>query len=515
MNIISISPIILTILDGWGHSKETKGNAIKLANTPTIDKLWQSFPHTLLSASGEDVGLPKKQMGNSEVGHTTIGAGRTINQDLVRIQKSIDTKEFFKNETIHNVCKQIEINKSQLHIIGLCSNGGVHSHIEHLKALIQITKKYNCKICLHLITDGRDTAPKNAIEFIEDITKYIKNQSNVKICTLSGRYYSMDRDCRWARTEKTYKILTEEHNIEYKKSYTDIINQYYKDDISDEFIPPTRLCTGKISSNDGMIFFNFRPDRMRQLLHSFTKKSFKGFTIKAINNLVIATFTEYDLSLKLPVVFPSKNEINFLGQIISNSGFKQLRIAETEKYAHVTYFFNGGIEEPFPGEDRRLIPSPKVDTYDLQPEMSADELTYTLLQAIDQNIYKLIVINYANPDMVGHTGNLNATIQAIETIDKCIAKIYKKTQQIDGTLIITSDHGNADCMIDKTNKPCKSHSTNLVPFILILNNNNSLSINKLKPYGCLTDIAPTILDILKIKIPKEMNGRSLIENNTA
>nr|YP_009393669.1 phosphoglycerate mutase [Caloglossa beccarii]ARW62231.1 phosphoglycerate mutase [Caloglossa beccarii] len=510
MNTIAISPIILTILDGWGYSEETRGNAIKLANTPTIDKLWKIFPHTLLSASGEDVGLPKMQMGNSEVGHTTIGAGRIINQDLVRIQKSIDTQEFFKNTTIHKVCKQVYINKSKLHIIGLCSNGGVHSHIEHLKAILQITREYNNIICLHLITDGRDTSPKNAIVFIEDIIEYIKDQLNVKICTLSGRYYSMDRDCRWSRTEKTYKILTEDYNIEYKQDCVDIIKQYYKQNISDEFIPPTRISSEKISHNDGILFFNFRPDRIRQLLHCFTKKNFKGFPIKTINNLVIATFTEYDLSLKLPVVFPSKNETNFLGQIISNSGFKQLRIAETEKYAHVTYFFNGGIEEPFPGEDRQLIPSPKVETYDLTPEMSADQLTCTLLEAINKNIYKLIVINYANPDMVGHTGNLEATIKAIETIDQCIAKIYKKMQQINGTLIITSDHGNADCMLDLTNKPCTAHSTNLVPFILMLNNSNLSSFNGLKKSGCLADIAPTILDILTIEIPKEMNGNSLI-----
>lgn len=510
MNTFSTSPIILTILDGWGHSEKTKGNAIKFANTPTIDKLWQKFSHTLLSASGEDVGLPENQMGNSEVGHTTIGAGRIINQDLVRIQKSIETKEFFENKIIHNVCKQVYTRQSQLHIVGLCSNGGVHSHIEHLKALIKMVSKYNNKICLHLITDGRDTAPKNAIMFIEDIIDYIKNLSNIKICTISGRYYSMDRDCRWSRTEKAYKTLTENNYFENKKNCIDIINEYYKNNISDEFIPPTRINTGKISDNDGIIFFNFRPDRIRQLLHSLTKKNFKGFPTKIINKLTIATFTEYDSSLNLPIIFPSHNQKNFLGQIISDFGFKQLRIAETEKYAHVTYFFNGGVEEPFPGEDRELIPSPKVETYDLKPEMSAHQLTYSVLKAIDKKIYKLIIINYANPDMVGHTGNFDATVQAIETIDQCIKKLYEKVQHTSGTLIITSDHGNADYMLDETNKPCKSHSTNLVPFILI---NHTLPLSKkLKPSGCLADIAPTILDILKIKIPKEMNGESLICN---
>lgn len=508
MNTTLNSTIILTILDGWGYSEKTKGNAIKIANTPTIDKLWQNFPHTLLSASGEDVGLPNKQMGNSEVGHTTIGAGRIINQDLVRIQKSIETKEFFKNKIIHNVCKQVYVNKSKLHIIGLCSNGGVHSHIKHLKALIEVTNEYKNHICLHLITDGRDTSPKNATIFIQDIINHIKNKPNIKICTISGRYYSMDRDCRWSRTEKTYKILTEDYNIKNNNDCINIIKNYYSQDISDEFIPPTKINAGKISNNDGILFFNFRPDRIRQLLHCLVKKNFKGFPTKKISNLVIATFTEYDSSLNLPIVFPSEQQKNFLGQIISNAGFKQLRIAETEKYAHVTYFFNGGIEEPFSGEDRELIPSPKVNTYDLQPEMSAHQLTYSLIKAIDKNIYQLIIINYANPDMVGHTGNLHATVKAIETIDKCIEKIYNKIQETNGTLIITSDHGNADYMIDEENKPCKSHSTNLVPFMLIKN-----KIYKLKLYGSLADIAPTILDILNINIPKEMNGKSLIENS--
>nr|YP_009392428.1 phosphoglycerate mutase [Caloglossa monosticha]ARW60990.1 phosphoglycerate mutase [Caloglossa monosticha] len=509
MNTKPISPIILTILDGWGYSEQMRGNAIKLANTPTIDKLWANFPHSLLNASGKDVGLPDNQMGNSEVGHTTIGAGRIINQDLVRIQKSIDNKEFFKNQTIHNICRQVHIHQSKLHIIGLCSNGGVHSHINHLKAILEITKQYNEQVCLHLITDGRDTEPKKATVFIQDIINQIANTSNTKICTISGRYYSMDRDCRWSRTEKIYKILTEDHNIEYTKNCIEIIQRYYKQDISDEFIPPTRVYPGQISDNDGILFFNFRPDRMRQLLHCLTKNNFKGFQVKRINNLTIATFTKYDLSINVPTIFPDKLHINFLGQIISNKGFKQLRIAETEKYAHVTYFFNGGIEEPFPGEDRQLIASPKVDTYDLQPEMCAQQLTHNVIEALKKNKYKFIVINYANPDMVGHTGNLNATIKAIETIDQCMAEIYKKTEEIKGQLIITADHGNADYMLDENNKPCKSHSTNLVPFILI-QKNSELSINAIKPYGCLADIAPTILDILQIEKPKEMNGQSLL-----
>nr|YP_010619035.1 Phosphoglycerate mutase [Pterosiphonia complanata]WAX03048.1 Phosphoglycerate mutase [Pterosiphonia complanata] len=506
----TIYPIILTILDGWGYSEETQGNAIKIANTPNIDKMLEEYPNSLLSASGEDVGLPKNQMGNSEVGHTTIGAGRVINQDLVRIKKSIDTKEFFKNKTIHELYQKINKRKSKLHIIGLCSNGGVHSHIDHLKAIIKITKKYNNQICLHLITDGRDTQEKVAIKFLDIINKEIENNENINICTISGRYYSMDRDCRWSRTEKAYKILTENSKCTKRYDYKKIINNFYEAGISDEFIPPTRIYKGKITDNDGILFFNFRPDRIRQLIQCLAKNNFKGFITKKINNLIFTTFTEYDSSLKFPVIFPHPNQKNFLGQIISNNNIKQLRLAETEKYAHVTYFFNGGIEEPFPGEDRELIPSPKVETYDLQPEMSAYQITESIINAINKKIYHIIIVNYANPDMVGHTGNLKATINAIEVVDKCIKTLFNKIKEVDGTLIITADHGNADYMIDENNQPCKSHSTNLVPFIIVKKEQHKKYT--LKSYGNLADIAPTILDILNIERPEEMNGKSLITN---
>nr|YP_010937625.1 phosphoglycerate mutase [Palisada intermedia]WKW95628.1 phosphoglycerate mutase [Palisada intermedia] len=505
-----ICPIILIILDGWGYSEKITGNAIKLAKTPTIDKLWNTFPRSLLSASGKDVGLPENQMGNSEVGHTTIGAGRTINQDLVRIQKSIDEQDFFSNKTIHNICQNITHRKSQLHLIGLCSDGGVHSHINHLKAIIQIVKKYKHNTYLHLITDGRDTEAKIAIKFLDDIQTEIKDYKNINISTISGRYYSMDRDCRWSRTEQTYKILTEHHNIEHEISYKKIIENYYNNNISDEFIPPTRIHSGHICNNDGIVFFNFRPDRIRQLVQCLAKPNFKGFLTKKIDNLMFATFTEYDSKLKLPTVFAGQNYTNFLGEIISQCNLKQLRLSETEKYAHVTYFFNGGIEEPFPGEDRELIPSPKVDTYDKKPEMSAHQITDSLINAIDKNLYKLIVVNYANPDMVGHTGKLEATIQAIEVVDKCINKLVQQIKKTKCSVIITADHGNADYMIDENNKECKSHSTNPVPFILMSNENNNNYL--LRQKGNLADIAPTILDLLKIKIPKEMNGKSLINN---
>nr|YP_010904022.1 phosphoglycerate mutase [Caulacanthus ustulatus]WCH57273.1 phosphoglycerate mutase [Caulacanthus ustulatus] len=503
-------PIILTILDGWGYSKNLKGNATKLANTPIMDKLWQTKNHTLLNASGHDVGLPSTQMGNSEVGHTTIGAGRIINQDLVRINTSINDGTFFQNSILKNLYKAIEKNQSKLHLIGLCSDGGVHSHIKHLVALIQKAKEYNLETCIHIITDGRDTQPLSCKLFIQEIIYQTKGIKNINICTISGRYYSMDRDCRWSRTEKAYKVLIE-NNINDIIDPLDVINYNYKHGILDEFIMPTRIHPGNVVNNDGIIFFNFRPDRIRQLFHCFTKTSFKAFKTNPIRSLNVITFTQYDPSVITPIIFQPEKRKNFLGEILSKKGLKQLRIAETEKYAHVTYFFNGGIEEPFPGEDRELISSPLVDTYDLAPAMSAYQLTDSVIHAIRKNIYKFIVINYANPDMVGHTGNLEATIKAIQAVDECIGQLVKETESINGTLIITADHGNAEYMITEHDTPCTSHSTNLVPFII---HRKSKQIEnkpiELRANGSLADIAPTVLKLLDIKKPKDMNGKSLI-----
>lgn len=513
----TIYPIILTILDGWGYSTNKHGNAIQLAKTPTIDSLWNKYPKTLLNASGEDVGLPPAQMGNSEVGHMTIGAGRTIDQDLVRINQSINTNNFFQNQILHHIYQTTHDKSKKLHLIGLCSDGGVHSHIDHLQALIKFSKKYiNLKICIHVITDGRDTKPQEAIRYINDIENNIREIENINICTVSGRYYSMDRDCRWNRIEKAYTTLTKDTIDErYLNNPIQVINDSYKKGIYDEFIIPTRTKQGKIEDNDSIIFFNFRPDRIRQLLQSFAKTQFKGFRKKNIPHLNIATFTVHDSTLDIPIVFPEPQKHKFLGEIISEQGFKQFRLAETEKYAHVTYFFNGGIEEPFIGEDRELIPSPPVDVYDSTPEMSAEQITRSIIQAIDKDIYQLLIINYANPDMIGHTGNLNATVQAIETVDHCINSLLKKAQEVNATLIITADHGNAEKMLDNNNKPCKSHTTNPVPFIIVqnedLNSINHKHVKYLRSTGSLTDIAPTILDLLDISIPQEMNGQSLLK----
>lgn len=513
---LNISPVILIILDGWGHSSIYHGNAIKQAYTPNLNDLWNKFPKALLHASSYNVGLPKNQMGNSEVGHTTIGAGRVINQDLVRISQSIQTKDFFKNDILKNIYKAAEKKNKKIHLIGLCSDGGVHSHIDHLIALIEISKQYQgLETCIHIITDGRDTKPQNAKIFINQILSTIQEQQQIKICTISGRYYSMDRDCRWTRTEKIYKCLIQDAiEIEYYNDPIRFINDSYKENIFDEFIIPTRISNGKIENEDGIIFFNFRPDRMRQLVQVLTNNSFKGFHTQKFSFLDVTTFTVYDSKMNLPIVFPKVPKNNFLGKIISENDLKQFRLAETEKYAHVTYFFNGGQEEPCSGEDRELILSPPVDIYDSTPEMSAQQITKKLIQAIEKKIYSLIVINYANPDMIGHTGNFKATKKSIEIVDQYIGNILEKIKLDRMTVIITADHGNAEEMLDINNQPCKSHTNNRVPFIIIKKNPvdyiDNLRINKSKITGSLADIAPTILDLLKINIPKEMNGQSLI-----
>lgn len=517
MQQYSENKILLIILDGWGYSTKYHGNAIKQAHTPNLDLLWHNCSSTLLNASENYVGLPKQQMGNSEVGHSTIGAGRIINQALVRIDKSIDTGIFFNNETIHNAYRVARKTKQKVHLIGLCSDGGVHSHIKHLIALIQISKYYkSVRTCIHVITDGRDTEPKSAAGFIDLITEEIKELSHVKICTISGRYYSMDRDCRWRRTMQSYECLVDNSYYQKcEKNAVKVTEDYYKKHIYDEFITPTRISQGAIEEGDTIICFNFRPDRMRQLAQALCSVSFEGFKRRKIQNIHMITFTVYDSSLNLPIVFNKIVNKNFLGQIISNEGLKQFRLAETEKYAHVTYFFNGGQEVPFPGEYRELIPSPRVETYDLTPEMSANYITKKLIHAARENIYHFIVVNYANADMTGHTGKLKAAKKAIEDIDKSIGELLQNIDHMQGIkIMITADHGNADIMLDHNNEPCKSHTRNLVPFIIVDSRDDFKKVNmskkiKLKK-GSLADIAPTILDILKIKKPNEMDGKSLV-----
>ena len=502
-------------MDGWGYRLESSGNAVINANTPVLDSLLNTYPTTFLEASGNAVGLPDGQVGNSEVGHTTIGAGRIIRQDLVRISKSIEDKTFFHNHILVDICSKVAKSGKKLHLIGLCSDGGVHSHINHLLALIELSQNYQLpQVCIHFIADGRDTGQYSALKFLNKIEDFTKDMTNVEICSITGRYYAMDRDCRWNRTESAYNVLTKP-SATTSNHPEDIINQFYKDGISDEFLLPTQIREDYVSEGDGVIFFNYRPDRMRQLLQSFAKPNFKGFDRSRIRSLHLATFTQYASSLIVPIVFPPNKLDNFLGEIISNNSLRQLRISETEKYAHVTYFFNGGIEEPFIGEDRELISSPKVATYDLSPEMSSSEITNSLINAIKKGCYSFIVVNYANPDMLGHTGNFEATIKAMEIVDMHIGQLVEAVSHSNGTLMITADHGNAEYMYDNDNKPHTAHTTNLVPFILLEGENNKIAGHganvKLRSTGSLADIAPTVLEILNLSQPKEMDGCSLIQ----
>ena len=513
--------ILLIILDGWGYSSKYHGNAIKQAYTPILDMLWHTCSKTLLHASENYVGLPKQQVGNSEVGHTTIGGGRTIDQALVRIGKSIEEGTFFSNSIIHGIYKKAEENSRKVHLVGLCSDGGVHSHIEHLIALIKISKQYNnVDTCIHAITDGRDTKPESAIKFIELIINNIHGNYNIKICTISGRYYSMDRDCRWQRTMKAYECMTSDKawtQDSKEDNIYNVINNSYKRGIYDEFIYPTRLNKGSVESKDGIICFNFRPDRTRQLAQALCSHTFDGFKRKKIPGIYMAGFANYDSQLQMSNIFQSIISENFLGEIISEKGFKQFRIAETEKYAHVTYFFNGGREAPFPGEDRELIASPQVEKYELTPEMSANQITKKLIETIKGGMYQLLVANYANTDMIGHTGKLEATKKSAEIVDNCIAELLSSIKDTNIKVVITADHGNGDAMLDHKNNPVKSHTKNLVPCIIVDLLDFSIKKckndkNKTKNHGSLADIAPTILDLLGVNKPKDMSGCSLLQD---
>lgn len=449
------------------------------------------------------------------MGHTTIGAGRVLRQDLVRISESIEDETFFSNPILIETCSNLETSRKKLHLVGLCSDGGVHSHIKHLLALIKLSQQYNIsKVCIHFIADGRDTGQYSALGFLDEIEKFIEGFDNVVLSSVIGRYYAMDRDCRWERTELAYNVMTYESPKDIG-SAKDTIKQFYDEGISDEFLPPTQLRPECIIEGDSVLFFNFRPDRMRQLLQSFAKTNFKGFKRSLIPSLRLATFTQYASSLELPIAFPPNKLDNFLGKIVSDNSLRQLRISETEKYAHVTYFFNGGIEEPFIGEDRELISSPKVATYDLSPEMSSAEITNSLLEAISKQCYSLIVVNYANPDMLGHTGNFEATVKAMEIVDMQIGQLVEAVSQSNGTLIITADHGNAEKMRDADDQPHTAHTTSLVPFILLEGERDKIMGHggnaKLRNTGSLADIAPTILEILGLPQPKEMHGHSLID----
>lgn len=512
---MSKKPHVLIILDGFGHSESEEFNAIAQANTPNWDYLRKNYAHSLINASENFVGLPKGQMGNSEVGHLSIGAGRTIFQDLERINQSINNGEFFSNALLKDDMLRLKREDKSLHIFGLLSDGGVHSHIKHFEALLKLAHKEGLKkVYLHPFLDGRDTPPKSAMQFIYQIENLIKELGCGKIATLCGRFFSMDRDRRWDRTELAYKMIVQREAEFYAETPEEGLNLAYKRNESDEFVSPTIIdpdINMSLEDRDSVIFLNFRSDRARQLTNAILDDEFNSFfRQKKVNDLRYFTLTNYEEAQKKAIPIYTSIEIrNSLGEVISNSGKTQLRIAETEKYPHVTFFFNGGEEKKFTGEDRILIPSPNVKTYDLQPEMSAFELTEKLSLAIRTKKYDLIICNYANGDMVGHTGNILAAIKAVEALDKCLGIVIQAIKEVNGVLIITADHGNAELMMDEANgQPHTQHTTNLVPFLVM----SEKRAGKIIQGGTLADIAPTLLAIMNENIPPEMTGKNLIQN---
>ena len=502
---------MLMILDGFGENKEEKANAVKLANTPNIDKLMKTCPTTDIHTSGLDVGLPEGQMGNSEVGHTNIGAGRIVYQELTRITKSIEEGDFFTNEEFIAAIENCKKYNSKLHIMGLLSNGGVHSHIRHLFGLLELAKRRDFEdVYVHCFMDGRDTAPSSGESFISELEEKMKEKGVGKIATITGRFYAMDRDKRWQRVEKAYNALVRGEG-EKATSAIGAVESSYQKEIFDEFIEPTVIVNGEtpvatIGKHDSVIFYNYRPDRAREITRTLVDKEFNEFEVEKDLDLYYVCMTSYDETMpNVHIAFKKEELKNTFGEYISNNNLTQLRIAETEKYAHVTFFFNGGEEKQYPGEDRILVPSPKVETYDLKPEMSAYEVTDKVVEAINSKKYDCIILNYANPDMVGHTGVLEAAIKAIETIDECVGRVVEAINNQDGVLIITADHGNAEQMIDyKTGEPHTAHTTNPVPLILVGMENAKLR------EGRLADLAPTMLDIMNLEKPAEMTGESLI-----
>lgn len=508
----NIGPLALLILDGWGYREEITHNAIAQAHTPFWDSLWGNYPHCLLSGSGRCVGLPKGQMGNSEVGHLTIGAGRVIDQDLTRINQAITEGKFFTNPTLIATIDNAIQNKKAIHIAGLLSTGGVHSHEDHFKAIIDLAAQRGAKnVYIHAFLDGRDTPPKSAEHTLNNLIQYCAEKNCGKIISLIGRYFAMDRDHRWERVKHAWDLITNGTAVYSAATPLMGLHDAYARGETDEFVSATSIHTPDSSpihlqEDDAFICMNFRSDRMRELVITLTDPKMNHFTRNIFPKIHCVTLTRYDETFNLPVAFPPTSLDNILGQYLSDHHLTQLRIAETEKYAHVTFFLNGGRETPFPGESRILIPSPKVTTYDLAPEMSAYELTDALVASIEKKQHDVIICNFANPDMVGHTGNLPATIKAIETIDICLKKIIDALKQVQGEALITADHGNAEILLDKkTNQPHTAHTSEPVPFIYVGRPGTITHSN-----GILADLAPTMLYLLGLEPPKEMTGQPLV-----
>ena len=498
---------MLIILDGFGLRQEKEGNAVALANTPTLDRMMNDCPLSKIETSGIFVGLPDGIMGNSEVGHMNMGAGRIIKQDLVRINDSIKSNELKNNTQLLKIFNHVKNNSSTLHLMGLISDGGVHSHLDHFEYILSTARDRGVdKIAIHAFMDGRDTSPVSGINFIIKLETFLDSDDNYTVATVCGRYYAMDRDNRWERVESAYGMLIHSEGEKFPDAAT-AIQASYDNDITDEFIKPAIIgepCP--IQNGDALLSLNFRADRMRQIVSAINDTKFSHFAAKSLD-ILFTSMTKYQENFTYPVLFSPERIDNTFPELLAQNNYRQLRIAETEKYAHVTYFFNGGSEQPFPGETRILIPSPKVATYDLQPEMSAHEVTEEVLLAIEGDDYEAIIMNFANPDMVGHTGNIPAAISAIETIDACLEKIQHAAKEKNAAIFLTADHGNLELMVDPQNGMIHTaHTTLPVPLILVGVNRNY----RLAERGKLADIAPTILDYLKIKKPLEMTGNSLL-----
>ena len=510
---MSKKPTVLMILDGYGLSEKTKGNAVAEASTPVMDKLMAEYPFVRGNASGMAVGLPEGQMGNSEVGHLNMGAGRIVYQDLTKITKSIQDGDFFENEALLAACENVKKNDSALHLYGLVSDGGVHSHNTHIYGLLELAKRQGIsKVYVHCFLDGRDTPPESGKEYVQELSDKMKEIGVGEIASVMGRYYAMDRDNRWDRVELAYNALVKGEGNTCEDA-VEAVQKSYDDGKTDEFVVPAVITKdGKpvatIKDNDSIIFFNFRPDRAREITRAFCADEFDGFDRGERIHTTYVCFTEYDVTIPNKLVAFHKTEItNTFGEFLAANHMTQARIAETEKYAHVTFFFNGGVEEPNPGEDRILVKSPKVATYDLKPEMSAYEVCDKLVEAIRSQKYDVIIINFANPDMVGHTGVEAAAIKAIEAVDECVGKAVDAIKEVDGQMFICADHGNAEQLIDETTgEPFTAHTTNQVPFIIV----NADPAYGLREGGCLADIAPTLIEMMGMKQPKEMTGTSLL-----
>lgn len=507
-------PLLLMILDGWGINPSQNNNAVALAKTPNLSRFLQEYPHTQILSSGLAVGLPDGQMGNSEVGHLNLGAGRVVYQDLTRITKAIDDGDFYTNPVLLECIAKTKAAGGRLHLAGLLSDGGVHSHNTHLYALVRLAKQQGLTdIYIHCLLDGRDTPPQSGADYLQQLETELTGIGVGKVATVMGRYYAMDRDNRWDRVEKAYQAMVSGQG-ECRQSAADAISQSYAAGVHDEFVVPCVICAdgtpiGQLRDGDGCIFFNFRSDRAREITRALALSDCPGFPRQDRPTLSsFVCMTEYDATFDLPIAFGSEELTNILGGVLANAGKKQLRIAETEKYAHVTFFFNGGMEEPFPGEDRALIPSPKeVATYDQKPEMSAFLVTVELLNRLAQDSYDVIILNFANCDMVGHTGILPAAIKAVEAVDACAGRVIAKVQELGGTVLITADHGNAEQMADEQGEPFTAHTTNPVWLVVV---SDRVKQMQLRDGGRLCDIAPTMLHLLGLPQPKEMSGQNLI-----